>query len=358
MLAVGLHLVPVTLPCDIHVRGSMPLARIITDSVDDSLELTIQLRARGFQVETVAPGTVPSTPADLEVRLEECAPEEVLSRASQTTTQGDLWVFVAPGALDERVRVIREFPIEPMAVSESKVVAPPRPIQQSVATVLPFLTPEDDPILAELVELKRSGDDRTQPVPPVELSPEKTEIVAFPTVAEPGATENAADRVSLAESGTVLRSAADREPRSVANLRFWRIATVAAGLAIAALLVGADLSRQPNLPPVELLSTTTTVRPVASALPGHATATPPQAPRASATLAPPRTQAKVAVPTKPTPRVSKAVQTGAGKPRHRSITSDADSVIAEDTVVFYDRRPVQSTNGRRTQPGLKQPSRN
>ena len=50
----------------------MPLARIITNAVEESLELTIQLRARGFQVETVAPGKVPATPADLEVRLDEC----------------------------------------------------------------------------------------------------------------------------------------------------------------------------------------------------------------------------------------------------------------------------------------------
>ncbi|HWX94269.1 MAG TPA: hypothetical protein VNY29_16700 [Terriglobales bacterium] len=330
----------------------MPLARIITDSVDDSLELTIQLRARGFQVETVAPGAVPSTPVDLEVLLEECAPEDALSRASQNPTQSDLWVFVAPGALDERVRVIRELPIEPAVVADSKVVRPPRPIQQSVAAVLPFLTPEDDPILAELVERERSGNDRPQPAPPVERSPEKAELVAFPTVAEPGATEKAGDRVSLAESGTELRGTADREPRSAANLRFWRIATVAAGSAIAALLVGANMSRQP------MLSTPTTMPPVSSALPGHATAAPPRAQKASATLAPARTQAKVAVPTKPAPQVSKAAQGGAAKPRRPSITAHAESIIAEDTVVFYDRKPVPSTNGRRAQPGLKQPSRN
>ena len=336
----------------------MPLARIITDSVDDSLELTIQLRARGFQVETVAPGAVPSTPVDLEVLLEECAPEDALSRASQNPTQSDLWVFVAPGALDERVRVIRELPIEPAVVADSKVVRPPRPMQQSVAPVLPFLTPEDDPILAELVERERSGNDRPQPAPPVERSPEKAELVAFPTVAEPGATEKAGDRVSLAESGTGLRGTADREPRSAANLRFWRIATVAAGSAIAALLVGANMSRQPNLPPAELLSTPTTVPPVSSPLPRHATAAPPRAQKASATLAPARTQAKVAVPTKPAPQVPKAVETGRAKPRRPSITSHAESIIAEDTVVFYDRKPVPSTNGRRAQPGLKQPSRN
>ena len=89
----------------------MPLARIITDSVDESLELTMQLRSRGFQVETCAPGDVPSTPADLEVRLEECNSEDVLIRTAQASDADDLWVFVAPGALDDSVRPIRTLPL-------------------------------------------------------------------------------------------------------------------------------------------------------------------------------------------------------------------------------------------------------
>lgn len=90
----------------------MPLARIITEVADDCLELTMQLRARGFQVETVPPGVMPSTPADLEVRLEECAPEDVVSHMAQTAASGDdLWVFVAPGALDSNALPIRSGPI-------------------------------------------------------------------------------------------------------------------------------------------------------------------------------------------------------------------------------------------------------
>ena len=90
----------------------MPLARIITEVADDCLELTMQLRARGFQVETVPPGAIPSTPADLEVRLEECAPEDVVSHMAQTAAGGDdLWVFVAPGALDSNTLPIRSGPI-------------------------------------------------------------------------------------------------------------------------------------------------------------------------------------------------------------------------------------------------------
>ena len=75
----------------------MPLARIITTSADDSLELSMQLRSRGFRVETVAPDQIPSAPADLEVCLEECAPEEVLTKAALVKESEDLWVFVAPG---------------------------------------------------------------------------------------------------------------------------------------------------------------------------------------------------------------------------------------------------------------------
>ena len=330
----------------------MPLARIITDSVDDSLELTIQLRARGFQVETVAPGTIPNTPADLEVRLEECESEDALSRASQTPTQDDLWVFVAPGALDERVRVIREIPIELMAGPEPRVVPPSRPIP-SVAPVLPFLTPEDDPILAELVELKRSGEEQAQPAPAAERSLEKAEVVVLPMVGEPLAAANADGRVSLAESRRVRGSPVDREPESTANLRFWRIATVAAGLAIAALLLGANMSRQPNLPPAELLSATTTVQPASSPSPVHTPVVQPS--KASAALALPPNPAKVATPTRQTP-AAKAARAAPAKPRRRA-TSHADSIIAEDTVVFYDRKQGLPS-GKGPEPGRKQSGRN
>jgi hypothetical protein len=332
----------------------MPLARIITDSVDESLELTIQLRARGFQVETVTPGTIPNTPADLEVRLEECASEDALSRAAQNRTQDDLWVFVAPGALDERVRVIREMPIEPMAGPESEVVAPSRRTL-SVAPVLPFLTPEDDPILAELVELKRAGDGHAQAATPTERSPEKAEVVVFPTVGEPVVT--AESRVSLAEPETVRGSAADREPTSGANLRFWRIATLAAGLAITALLVGVNMSRQPNLRPAESLSATTTVQPVNLPLPAQPTAALPPAGKSGAPPALLPSQPKGAASTQQTPLVAKVVHRGAAKPRRRAATSHADSIIAEDTVIFYDRRP-SPPSGKRPEPGRKQSGRN
>src|SRR5262249_5299579 len=129
----------------------MPLARIITDSVDESLELTMQLRSRGFQVETCPPGEVPITPADLEVRLEECNSEDVLMRTAQLSDADDLWVFVAPGALDDSVRPIRTIPLVSAPITpgpEPKVAAKPAP--RFVPAFVPHIAAEDDPIMLEL----------------------------------------------------------------------------------------------------------------------------------------------------------------------------------------------------------------
>ncbi len=144
----------------------MPLARIITDSVDESLELTMQLRSRGFQVETVAPGDVPDTPADLEVRLEECNSEEVLTHTAQVSEADDLWVFVAPGALDDRARPIRTIPLV-AAVNRVAPEAKPSQSKSKVAPAVgPFAVPEDDPILLELLEIKMRANTAVEDVRP------------------------------------------------------------------------------------------------------------------------------------------------------------------------------------------------
>ena len=91
----------------------MPLARIITDDPEAALELAIQLRSRGFQVETVAHGQIPATPADLEVELDLCNANSVLSRVMSFSGDADSYVFVAPGSLDQSV------PQQPEIRSES-----------------------------------------------------------------------------------------------------------------------------------------------------------------------------------------------------------------------------------------------
>jgi hypothetical protein len=87
----------------------MRLARIVTEFPEEALELAMQLRSRGFQVETVSPADNPTETAELEVRLEECAAEDALAQVSGMTTGEEVCVFVAPGALDgSSVSTLRE----------------------------------------------------------------------------------------------------------------------------------------------------------------------------------------------------------------------------------------------------------
>src|SRR5438105_15025593 len=80
----------------------MPLARIITRSVGESEELARELRARGYTVETVSPEQISEIPADLEIKLQECSPEEALIKAAGLVPDSnDLCVFIAPGVLSD-----------------------------------------------------------------------------------------------------------------------------------------------------------------------------------------------------------------------------------------------------------------
>lgn len=80
----------------------MPLARIVTRAVEESQELAADLRGRGFDVEIVTPNAIPKTQPDVELRLEECTPEEALIRAGVLPETNDLAVFIAPGAIANR----------------------------------------------------------------------------------------------------------------------------------------------------------------------------------------------------------------------------------------------------------------
>src|SRR5580704_2881659 len=242
----------------------MPLARIITDSADDSLELSMQLRARGFRVETVPPGEIPSTPADLEVRLEECASEDVVSRAA-TKDSEDLWVFVAPGALDESMRPMRVIPLYPqieprvprLAAQRAEAAEPisitslPQKNEATAADVPPVLqepaiVPAPSPLQAKAEEVpakivalpkknesqKRSGTPR---------APEKWRIPEVP------------------ERAKILVAGLDAKPRIPArktaykialriNPGFWRTASVTVALAVLACVLVIMVGLQPPVP--------------------------------------------------------------------------------------------------------------
>ncbi len=58
----------------------MPLARIVTRTPAELAALSEYLRTRGYTVEFVEPGTLRSTPAELEMDLQDCTAEEATSR--------------------------------------------------------------------------------------------------------------------------------------------------------------------------------------------------------------------------------------------------------------------------------------
>ncbi|MGC2197556.1 MAG: hypothetical protein WA628_22985, partial [Terriglobales bacterium] len=267
----------------------MPLARIITDSVDDSLELSMQLRARGFRVETVAPNQIPDTPADLEVRLEECAPEEVLSKAADVKESEDLWVFVAPGALDERARPIRTIPLVPPTLEARAPRVSLLRAESKPEVEIPLAEPEDDPILSDLVgsyphETPQAGqlpevratraDARIEvlthgsegltapptiaPIKPdkaVELPSAKVKVVVLPKLPEtpqipdvPGCVEPANLVFTATPAAPQKRRAGPYKISFRTGPLFWKRAAVSAVLVVMAGVLAAVVGLWPRLP--------------------------------------------------------------------------------------------------------------
>ena len=352
----------------------MPLARIITNVVDDSLELTMQLRARGFRVETVTPGNVPATPADLVVQLEECASEDVVASAA-AEPNGNLWVFVAPGALDERARPVRVISLVPAGSDRAR----PSTKVEKVASgeLLPFPPLEDDPILSELASDVILAEQKQPALPTgtsgipsfvtvplhekaaadVSSSPSTTaslEVVRIPDLNEtlvakaPIGTPLVAAEAKVAFSiprvpdpvaiPVVIPQKEAQEPRSAVykisfqtGPRFWRSAWVSAALVVLVGILAVIVGTHPHLAGVSGGS--------ASAQ-GNSGFSPGLAP-ASTFAKPgfeldPASDAGSIAPSSPTAAETHAAQAEAPKKQNRHSAS-ADDIIAEDTVVFYDR---------------------
>ena len=377
----------------------MPLARIITTSADDSLELSMQLRSRGYRVETVAPGQIPNVAADLEVCLEECAPEDVLTKAAVVQESEDLWVFVAPGALDERSRPMRVIPLTPQvveirasehaavvdalrcnaeiataglpeteqrlpvvevqvpAVVVKKVVlepkedlllceleaqprdpAPAHPIEKSSTSVFAAIAGGRAPASEEVIQLPFEVHLR-ETTAPVELQPPLTpELKAGPVhhssierirklavVQQAAQIPIAPERV---EPKIVLYKPAPPKPKRrgpwktykvafESGPKLWQTASVTVVLLVLAGLIAAVVAVRPSLP-----NKGNTPNPNPAIFVPAA-----QASTAKAAATNPKAADKVHNPTVPVP-----VGT------HRRSASD-EGLIADDTVVFYDRKP-------------------
>lgn len=80
----------------------MPLARIITHSVEAAAPVIKQLKARGYTVETALPGESCNKPADLEIVLEKAKSDAVLSRAASLFEGTDCNVYIGAGAFRAR----------------------------------------------------------------------------------------------------------------------------------------------------------------------------------------------------------------------------------------------------------------
>jgi hypothetical protein len=348
-------------------QALMPLARIITNAVEESLELTIQLRARGFQVETVAPGKVPATPADLEVRLDECDSADVTSCISESDSSENLWVYFAPGALDDRARPVRVISlVPPVEKDHFSPVAKP--------ATAPAFRPEDDPILAELEgdvilsELDASSSQRPAVAPlEVEVPPEDhrgrplsaSASVLAAAGSAPASLEKAIDsRSPIAKTPkqsefwipqvperpspqfSLVATASPREPRlAVVRIslqtgpRFWRKAFASCALVILGTAVAIIVGTRPPLPAVAIQP---------------ASARSPQSLESTSEHSQNVVRPTVATNAKAVQRnhqisaasvVKQDAQVFTDQPpkqAHRA-RSAHDDIIAEDTVVFYDR---------------------
>jgi hypothetical protein len=433
----------------------MPLARIITEVADDCLELTMQLRARGFQVETVPPGAIPSTPADLEVHLDECAPEDVVSHMARTAADGDdLWVFVAPGALDSNSLPIRSGPISIDSAlprySLRKMETAPRetlPMAGKIATVSPLamsapeLKPaignvdvpavlgslamdaqEEDLILAELREFPLlSGTTRSAVSAPAASVANANAFnanapIKIQPIEKAGVLTRLAARVAeakVAEAEIGIQAERVEEKREVKNIQVpetttpervnenvvtskwlqapeksarpanlmipvapepvranivlpaikivqkvkappvWNLQKLKLACSVAALAISAwfligtsrlgDAGTAKALRPQSTASTPQTSHP--------ATATPPV--QKAQDQVKPSTHVPVAAPVpraKPNPSTGAAVASGKERSHHLS----DDGIIAQDTVVFYDRKqPSPRANVTQPEPGVK-----
>jgi len=107
----------------------MPLARIISTSAKYSDGLADDLRSRGFQVLTSAPGESISESADLEITLNECLADDARATAHVAESK-DMRVFLTPQAFAGNIRSIEMFVLTPKPAAAgtleiTSAVAPP-----------------------------------------------------------------------------------------------------------------------------------------------------------------------------------------------------------------------------------------
>jgi len=88
----------------------MPVARIYASLVEEAEPICADLLARGYNVEVVFPDAVLPTPADLELRVERCSPEQAIARVEAGGSPSRC-VFVTPAKGPRRELLLVEMTV-------------------------------------------------------------------------------------------------------------------------------------------------------------------------------------------------------------------------------------------------------
>jgi hypothetical protein len=360
----------------------MPLARIITEHAEEALELAIQLRSRGFDVETVAPGQVSEAPADLEIQLDACDAQEVVARVMNFSGGEESSIFIAPGTLDGSIR------LNPDRFMEVKRELPRSIISEKVAELATAsvddvrdpdqpLEPAERPVELREPALELGIDERQT----LTAESDETEGLSAPAIqlaGEDSVTENDSyakdvvpDLSTISEPRIVpappIRSGWTPSPNlRAANYRslwgsslFWRVAIPAASLATLVVFVGSMWQqRKPAVGiPANAESQPSSSQKASPQTPGvsptqptggHSDLALPSPPigaaesTSSAQVAQPESTPTVAKSASPAKRSVKRTRVQA---QHHTTAHSADSgLVAKDTVTYFDRKPAGSTH--------------
>ncbi|GAC1436097.1 MAG: hypothetical protein NVS1B11_30250 [Terriglobales bacterium] len=100
----------------------MRLARVITGLDQYSGELTLELLKQGFEVQTSSTAETSSVTPDLEITLNQCAPEAAGTLIGDSPGTRDMCVFVTPQAMAGHIRSIGIYVLTPNGNPETEKV--------------------------------------------------------------------------------------------------------------------------------------------------------------------------------------------------------------------------------------------
>ncbi len=366
----------------------MPLARIITTSARYSDGLADDLRSRGFQVLTSAPGDSVSESADLEITLNECLPEDARAAATDSPVTKDMRVFVTPQAFAGNIRSIEMFVLTPQRVTVQKLEMevpaelPASVPSSSLGKMLEFVAPAEveDVIAAEIDVVSPSVEEKASAPSAIDTAPEvfpeletthsdspsmigravlastQTTVPAWPDMREMKLVPAELAPAVVKPVGVPLQAAVllEKIPASIPsqaravrdNKRFWRVPIVVGIVAVLALsavrLAGHFSTSHAQAGTVQQVTPSS----IQAAMP--ATAAPVSNVKPSATL-----QFSTAV-TMRKPVVTLASTSTRAKVRashpvtKRRRTSSESDYVAKDTTVYFSKPSEVQTAGQKT----------